>query len=171
MPPGDRLRRFTQLLANQGNRCCQLHRATELTGIIRKTAPQNWPKPPPPSGRGTAWCASKCSPPARHMAFVNTVQKPQEQVSIVDKHNKVVGGATRKQMREQNLMHRASFVLIFNKQVRSARTDIEMRAVTSHDSDPQRAVWPPCRANSLCRSGSPSKKHFPASMIQRLAAS
>ena len=53
---------------------------------------------------------------------MNTVQKPQEQVAIVDRENNVVGGATRKQMRERNLMHRASFVLVFNKQVQCART-------------------------------------------------
>lgn len=48
--------------------------------------------------------------------LVNEVQQPSELVAIVDKDNNVIGAASRKEMREQNLIHRASFVIVKNSQ-------------------------------------------------------
>lgn len=48
---------------------------------------------------------------------MNEVQRPAEQVAIVDENNKRVGSSTRGQMRAENLIHRCSFVAIFNSQV------------------------------------------------------
>lgn len=38
----------------------------------------------------------------------------EERIVIVDEHNNEVGSATRREMRERNLPHRASFILVFN---------------------------------------------------------
>ena len=38
----------------------------------------------------------------------------EEMVMVVDEDNKIVGSATRKDMREKNLWHRASFVFVQN---------------------------------------------------------
>lgn len=38
-----------------------------------------------------------------------------EKIIIVDDHNNEVGSATRREMRERNLPHRASFILVFNR--------------------------------------------------------
>ena len=37
-----------------------------------------------------------------------------EKIIIVDEHNKEIGVATRREMRERNLPHRATFILVFN---------------------------------------------------------
>lgn len=39
-----------------------------------------------------------------------------ENVAIVDENNRLIGSATRQQMRRNNLIHRATFILLFNKQ-------------------------------------------------------
>jgi isopentenyldiphosphate isomerase len=39
----------------------------------------------------------------------------EERVIIVDDHNNEVGATTRRHMRERNLPHRASFILVFNR--------------------------------------------------------
>ena len=49
---------------------------------------------------------------------MNKVQRPAERVAIVDDKNNYVGTTTRAQMRAENLIHRCSFVAIFNSQVR-----------------------------------------------------
>lgn len=38
----------------------------------------------------------------------------EERIVIVDEHNNKVGSATRREMRERNLPHRACFILVFN---------------------------------------------------------
>jgi isopentenyldiphosphate isomerase len=38
----------------------------------------------------------------------------EEIIIIVDEHNNEIGSATRREMRERNLPHRASFILVFN---------------------------------------------------------
>ena len=38
----------------------------------------------------------------------------EEQVAIVDRENRVVGAATRRRMRRENLIHRATYILVFN---------------------------------------------------------
>ena len=48
----------------------------------------------------------------------NPVQQPEEQVQIVDEHNEPVRSASRKEMREQHLLHRCSFVITHNSEVR-----------------------------------------------------
>ena len=53
-----------------------------------------------------------------HMPTANCVQKPEELVQIVDEDNQAVGKATRAEMRTRNLIHRCSFVLVENTQVR-----------------------------------------------------
>ena len=45
------------------------------------------------------------------------IQNPQEACVIVDETNAVVGSATRKEMREGNLIHRCSYVLVFREHV------------------------------------------------------
>lgn len=40
----------------------------------------------------------------------------QEEVAIVDRDNRVLGGATRAEMRARNLIHRATYILVFNHQ-------------------------------------------------------
>lgn len=52
-----------------------------------------------------------------HESHRNKVQHPSELVSIVDENNQQVGSCTRGQMRAENLIHRSSFVAIFNSQV------------------------------------------------------
>ncbi|KAK9811617.1 hypothetical protein WJX72_007029 [[Myrmecia] bisecta] len=42
------------------------------------------------------------------------VQKPDELVQLVNNQNVVVGTAPRRQMRAENLLHRCSFVLVYN---------------------------------------------------------
>ena len=49
-----------------------------------------------------------------HAGSKNVVQNPNELVCIVDEENKVVGSATRAEMRAKNLIHRCSYVMIFN---------------------------------------------------------
>lgn len=51
-----------------------------------------------------------------HESHRNKVQHPSELVSIVDENNQQVGSCTRGQMRAENLIHRSSFVAIFNSQ-------------------------------------------------------
>ena len=46
----------------------------------------------------------------------NAVQNPKELVCVVDESNRVLGSATRSQMRAENLVHRCSYVMIFNKE-------------------------------------------------------
>ncbi|KAK9859851.1 hypothetical protein WJX84_000727 [Apatococcus fuscideae] len=46
----------------------------------------------------------------------NPVQQPKEQVQIVDENNQPIGSASRKDMREQQLLHRCSFVITRNSQ-------------------------------------------------------
>ena len=52
-----------------------------------------------------------------HESHRNQVQHPSELVAIVDENNQPVGSCTRGQMRAENLIHRSSFVAIFNSQV------------------------------------------------------
>ncbi len=51
------------------------------------------------------------------MAVSNAVQKPDELVQLVDRQGNDVGTARRGRMRAENLLHRASAVLIFNSKV------------------------------------------------------
>jgi isopentenyldiphosphate isomerase len=44
----------------------------------------------------------------------NADDPSEEKIIIVDDHNNEVGSATRREMRERNLPHRASFILVFN---------------------------------------------------------
>ena len=44
----------------------------------------------------------------------NAVQNPQELVTIVDQNNHITGSATRAEMRALNLIHRCSYVVIYN---------------------------------------------------------
>ena len=53
-----------------------------------------------------------------HMPPVNVVQKPTELVQIVDEQNKPIGAATRAEMRSRNLIHRCSFTIVQNLEVR-----------------------------------------------------
>ena len=46
--------------------------------------------------------------------MTNAVQNPSELVCIVDEANQVVGSATRREMRAENLIHRCSYCLIFD---------------------------------------------------------
>ena len=55
---------------------------------------------------------------AHHMPPINVVQKPEELVQIVDEQNKPIGAATRAEMRSQNLIHRCSFTVVQNTEVR-----------------------------------------------------
>ena len=41
-----------------------------------------------------------------------------EQVAIVDEHNQVIGAATRAEMRRHNLIHRATYIFVFDSQRR-----------------------------------------------------
>ena len=56
-------------------------------------------------------------PYVRKMTIVNQVQRPDERVQIVDEANNLTGAATRAEMRAKNLIHRCSFIMVFNKQV------------------------------------------------------
>ena len=51
------------------------------------------------------------------MAVSNAVQKPDELIQLVDRQGNDVGTARRGQMRAENLLHRASAVLVFNIKV------------------------------------------------------
>ena len=53
-----------------------------------------------------------------HMPLFNAVQKPTELVQIVDEQNKAIGAATRAEMRSRNLIHRCSFTIVQNLEVR-----------------------------------------------------
>ena len=53
------------------------------------------------------------------MAVANAVQKPDELVQLVDRQGNDAGAASRGRMRKENLMHRASAVLVFNSEVLS----------------------------------------------------
>ena len=53
----------------------------------------------------------------RRIATSNEVQRPDEQVAIVDENNNCIGSSSRGQMRAENLIHRCSFVAISNSQV------------------------------------------------------
>ena len=46
----------------------------------------------------------------------DTNDPSQEVVAIVDAENRVIGQATRREMRRQNLIHRATYILVFNHQ-------------------------------------------------------
>lgn len=51
------------------------------------------------------------------MVDVKAVQRPDELVDVVDECNVIVRrGVTRAEMRRENLIHRCSFVLVFNSQ-------------------------------------------------------
>lgn len=50
------------------------------------------------------------------MALSNPVQKPDEMVQLVDEDGHDLGAAPRWQVRKENLLHRASAVIIFNSQ-------------------------------------------------------
>ena len=39
----------------------------------------------------------------------------QEEVAIVDRDNRVIGSALRREMRARNLIHRATYILVFNR--------------------------------------------------------
>ena len=52
------------------------------------------------------------------MPPANVVQKPEELVQIVDEQNKPIGAATRAEMRSRNLIHRCSFSVVQNLEVR-----------------------------------------------------
>ena len=52
------------------------------------------------------------------MPLFNAVQKPTELVQIVDEQNKAIGAATRAEMRSRNLIHRCSFTIVQNLEVR-----------------------------------------------------
>ncbi len=47
-------------------------------------------------------------------AGVNPDLSPHELVAIVDEHNSVVGSATRADMRRKGLIHRATYIMVFN---------------------------------------------------------
>lgn len=71
--------------------------------------------PPNTLRRAAASASGSCDGEAALAALKHAVQKPQELVAIVDRDNTVVGSATRQEMRQQDLIHRASFTIIFNK--------------------------------------------------------
>jgi isopentenyl-diphosphate delta-isomerase len=50
----------------------------------------------------------------KHHKNNNAVQNPKELVWVVDESNTVLGSATRSEMREKNLIHRCSYVMILN---------------------------------------------------------
>jgi 8-oxo-dGTP pyrophosphatase MutT (NUDIX family) len=50
------------------------------------------------------------------VAVVNPDASPQEEVTIVDEKNTVLGSALRADMRRDGLIHRASYILVFNSQ-------------------------------------------------------
>lgn len=50
------------------------------------------------------------------MALSHPVQKPDEMVQLVDIDGNDLGGAPRRRVRQDNLLHRASAVIIFNSQ-------------------------------------------------------
>ena len=60
----------------------------------------------------------RCSRRTDYMPPVNAVQKPEELVQIVDEQNKPSGAATRAEMRSRNLIHRCSFTVVQNDEVR-----------------------------------------------------
>ena len=51
----------------------------------------------------------------------------EELVAIVDRDNRVIGAVTRRIMRQQNLIHRASYILVFN---RNGELFIQKRTLT-----------------------------------------
>lgn len=51
----------------------------------------------------------------------------EELVAIVDRDNRVIGAVTRRIMRQQNLTHRASYILVFN---RNGELFIQKRTLT-----------------------------------------
>ncbi|KAL0031069.1 hypothetical protein WJX77_002321 [Trebouxia sp. C0004] len=53
---------------------------------------------------------------SRGLVTTNEVQRPSEKVAIVDENNTLIGSSTRGQMRAENLIHRCSFIAIFNSQ-------------------------------------------------------
>ena len=53
------------------------------------------------------------------MALANAVQKPEELVRLVDRSGNDAGSATRNEMRKDNLLHRASAVIVFNSKVQT----------------------------------------------------
>jgi len=76
-----------------------------------------------PSGMMEAYCAvlSHRITLAAPVATTSThgdgkMGSAQEEVAIVDRDNRVIGSATRAEMRAQNLIHRATYILVFNRQ-------------------------------------------------------
>ncbi len=51
----------------------------------------------------------------------------EEQVAIVDEHNRVIGAAPRNEMRRRRLIHRAAYVLVFDRQ---GRLFVQQRTTT-----------------------------------------
>eukprot|EP00741_Cyanophora_paradoxa_P009463 tig00000144_g9167.t1 len=51
-----------------------------------------------------------------HEQPANNNNNTEEEVAIVDENNQVIGSATRKQMRQQNLLHQATYIFVFNKE-------------------------------------------------------
>ena len=60
----------------------------------------------------------RCSKRTHYMPPVNAVQKPKELVQIVDEQNRPIGAATRAEMRTRNLIHRCSFTIVQDLEVR-----------------------------------------------------
>ena len=60
---------------------------------------------------GTPWRTS-CNSVSEQMQ--NPVQQPKELVAIVDVDNNVIDRVARKEMREKNLRHRCTFIVVYN---------------------------------------------------------
>lgn len=80
------------------------------------------------------------------------MQHPSELVAVVNENNEQVGSCTRGQMRAENLIHRCSFVAIFNPQVGQPFGSF------CSDSGSIKFMLA-IRVSYMSKSGCPSKKH------------
>ncbi len=78
---------------------------------------QNEKSPLPPGGGGLGWggCATSDAVANFPQPLSDTNDPGEEVIVIVDAENLVIGEATRREMRRQNLTHRATYVLVFNQ--------------------------------------------------------
>jgi len=74
-------------------------------------------------------------------AAVDPSLSPEEEVAVVDERNTVVGSAPRSVMRERGLIHRATYVLVFDRQ---GRLFVQERTLTKD-------IFPGCF--DLCTGG------------------
>jgi len=72
--------------------------------------------PLPPGGEGLGWGGAATTAGSILSQNPNDTGDPsQEVVAIVDAENRVIGQATRREMRRRNLIHRATYILVFNQ--------------------------------------------------------